>query len=369
VSVGYSNGDLRLSAVGTVAYTDGAGVWSFGHAFEGAGRRSLLLQDAYVFRVVNEPNAALTGGSYKLAVGGHDVGVLTNDAFSAVVGRVGGLPQTVPVHVTANDRDTGRRQVVNSAVADETDVDSPTGFSPLSAVAPLAVAQAAGGVLRSSPGRLTGTMCLGITFRERPRRPARFCNRYLSSAILDPAAGPLGNGVAFSAAIDVLDAVTLVDAFEGRTPHIRRLHANVDLQRGERLAFLRGVKAPRRVRPGRRVRLRVTVQHIRGGRTTRSYRVRIPRGIRPGVRALTLAGFDESSPDEELLELLLGDEFGDEQEDDAPGTLDDLIESIRSLARWDGVQMRLAGSRKRAFRDDDLLITGRARTVVRIMRR
>jgi hypothetical protein len=369
VSVGYSNGDLRLSAVGTVAYTDGAGVWSFGHAFEGAGARNLLLQDAYVFRVVNEPNAALTGGSYKLAVGGHDLGVLTNDAFSAVVGRVGGLPLTVPVQVTANDRDTGRQEILTTAVADETDVDNPTGFSPLSSVAPLAVAQAAGGVLRSSPGRLTGTMCVGIAFRERPKKRARFCNRYLSSAILDPEAGPLGNGVAFSAAIDVLDAVTLIETYEGRTPHLTRLHATVDLRRGEQLAFLRTVKAPRRVRAGRTVRLRVTVQRIRGGRMTRTYKVKIPRGIRPGRRTLTLTGFEDDSPDEDLLELLLGDEFGGEEGDDGPDTLDDLIDSIRSLGRWDGVRMRMAGSRRRAFRDEDLLITGRARTTVRIVRR
>jgi hypothetical protein len=369
VSVGYSNGDLRLSAVGTVAYTDGAGVWSFGHSFEGAGARSLLLQDAYVFKVVNEPNAALTGGSYKLAVGGHDLGMATNDAFSAVVGRVGGLPLTVPVQVTATDRDTGRQQVVNTAVADETDVDNPTGFSPLSSVAPLAVAQAAGSVLRSSPGRLTGTMCLGIAFRERPKRPARFCNRYLSSAILDPEAGPLGNGVAFSAAIDVLDAVTLVETFEGRTPHLTRLHATVDLRRGEQLAFLRRLKAPRRIRPGRTVRLRVALQRIRGGRMTRTYEVRIPRGIRPGRRTLTLTGFQEDSPDEDLLELLLGDELGGDEGDDGPDTLDDLITSIRSLRRWDGVRMRLAGNRRRAFRDLDLLIAGRARTTVRIVRR
>jgi hypothetical protein len=369
VSVAYSNGDLRLSAVGTVAYTDGDRVWSFGHSFESAGARSLLLQDAYVFKVVNEPNAALTGGSYKLAVGGHDLGTLTNDAFSAVVGRIGGLPQTVPVQVTANDRDTGRTEAVTTAVADETDVDNPTGFSPLSSVAPLAVAQAAGGVLRSSPGRLTGTMCLGITFRERPKKPARFCNRYLSSAIMDPTAGPLGNAVAFSAAIDTLDAVTLIETYEGRTPHVSGVKAHVDLRRGERLAFLRSVKAPRRVKPGRTVRLRVTVQRVRGGRMTRSYRLTIPRGIRPGRRTLTLAGVEEQSPDDELLELLLGEDLDEGMEDRAPARIDDLIESIHALGRWDGVQMRLAGRRRRAFRDDDLLITGRARTTVRIARR
>src|SRR3954447_8283768 len=157
VSAGYSSGDLRIGAIGTVTYTNGGRVWAFGHPFEAAGARSLLLQDAYVFKVVNDPNASLTGGSYKLAVAGHDVGTLTNDAFSAIVGQVGTLPTTTDVRVSAVDHDTGAQRFLQTAVADETDVDTPTGFTALGAVAPLAVAEAAGSVLRSSPGRLTGT--------------------------------------------------------------------------------------------------------------------------------------------------------------------------------------------------------------------
>jgi hypothetical protein len=368
VSVGYSTGDLRLGAVGTVAYTDADRVWSFGHSFESAGARNLLLQDAYVFRVVNEPNAALTGGSYKLAVGGHDVGTLTNDAFSAVVGRIGGLPATTPVRVFAEDRDTGVKRLLETSVADETDVDNPTGFSPLGAVAPLAVAQGAGSVLQSAPGRLTGTMCLTIRFRERMQNPARFCNRYLSASILDPAVGPLGNPIAFFAAIDTLDAIALIEAFEGRTPHVANVKASVDMRRGQRLGFLRRVRAPRRVTPGQRVRLRVTMQRVRGGNLTRSYRVRIPGGLRPGLRTLKLRGFEESSPDEQLLEMLLGGDF-EEEPDSGPARLADLIAGIESLGRWDGVELRLAGAERRAFRDEDLVITGRAETIVRIRRR
>ena len=120
-------------------------------------------------------------------------------------------------------------------------------------------------------------MCLRITFRERPKHPARFCNRYLSSAILAPDAGPLGNQVAFSAAIDSLDAISLIEAYEGRTPHVTNVSANINMRRGEQLAFLRSVKAPKRVRAGQRVRLRVKMQRVRGGNLTRSYRVRIPQ--------------------------------------------------------------------------------------------
>jgi hypothetical protein len=343
-------------------------VWAFGHSFESAGARSLLLQDAYVFKVVNDPNASLTGGSYKLSAAGHDLGTLTNDAFAAIVGRVGALPTTTDVRVAATDHDTGEHRFLQTAVADETDVDTPTGFTALGAVAPLAVAEAAGSVLRSSPGRLTGTMCLRITFRERPRNAARFCNRYLSSTILAPDAGPLGNAVAFSAALDTLDAISLIETYEGRTPHVTKVSANVDMRRGEQLAFLRRVKAPKRVRPGQRVRLRVTMQRVRDGNLTRTYRVRIPRGIKPGRRTLKLLGFEQSSPDEALLELLLGDEEFDEPSH-GPARLSDLIDGIESLGRWDGVRIQVRGHRRRAFKDGDLVITGRAQTRVRVVRR
>jgi hypothetical protein len=368
VSAGYSSGDLRVGAVGTVAYTDAGRVWAFGHSFESAGARSLLLQDAYVFKVVNEPNAALTGGSYKLATAGHDLGTLTNDAFAAIVGRVGTLPQTTDVGIAATDHDTGAARFVQTTVADETDVDTPTGFTALGAVAPLAVAEAAGSVLRSSPGRLTGSMCLRITFRERPRRPARFCNRYLSSTILAPDAGPLGNAVAFSAALDTLDAISLIEAYEGRTPHVTKVGANIDMRRGEQLAFLRRIRAPKRVRPGQRVRLRVTMQRVRDGNLTKTYRVRIPGGLKPGRRTLKLIGFRQSSPDEALLELLLGEEPGDEPSH-GPARLSDLIDEIESLGRWDGVRVRVKRREKRGFKDDDLVITGRAETRVRVVKR
>jgi hypothetical protein len=48
MGVGYADGDLSISAIGTVAYADEGRVWGFGHPFEGAGRRALLLQDAYL---------------------------------------------------------------------------------------------------------------------------------------------------------------------------------------------------------------------------------------------------------------------------------------------------------------------------------
>ena len=370
VSVGYSGGDLRLGAVGTVAYTDAGRVWSFGHSFEAAGARNLLLQDAYVYRVVNEPNAAFTGGSYKLAVAGHDVGTLSNDAFSAVVGTVGAMPRTTLVRAIGTDHDTGAQKTTETNVADETDVDNPTGFSPLGAVAPLAIAQATGGAMKSAPGRLTGRMCLRITFAERPNRPARFCNRYVSSGVFDPFLGPLGNPIAFAAATDASSAFSLIELYEGKTPHVSNVHAEIETRRGERVAFLRRVQAPRRVKPGQAITLRVTMQRLRGANFTKRYRVNVPGGIKPGRRTLRLRGFEQEFSEEDILAILFGlEEEGGGGIQDGPSRLNDLIESISALGQWDGVQLRMGGKTKRAFKDDDMLIVGRAETSVRVRRR
>ena len=96
VAVGLSGGDIEAGAVGTVTYVDGDTVWAFGHPLDAAGRRSLLLQDAYVYTVVNNPIDSEQVTSYKLAAPGHDLGTLTNDAPSAVVGRLGALPAALP---------------------------------------------------------------------------------------------------------------------------------------------------------------------------------------------------------------------------------------------------------------------------------
>jgi hypothetical protein len=370
VSVGYSGGDLKLGAVGTVAYTDAGRVWAFGHSFESAGARNLLLQDAYVFRVVNEPNAAFTGGSYKLAAAGHDVGTLSNDAFSAIVGTVGALPRTTTFRAIGTDTDTGVTKEVVTNIADETEVDNPTGFSPLGAIGPIAISQATGGAMQSSPGRLTGRMCLRITFADRPNRPARFCNRYVSSAVFDPFLGPLGNPIAFNAALDASSAFSLIEAFQGPVPYVSNVHSEVELRRGERVAFLRKVRAPRRVRSGqKRVRLRVTMQRLRGTTFTKTYRINLPGGLKRGMRTLRLSGFQDEMSEEDILALLFGIDLEEEEGAGGPARLNDLIDTISSLGRWDGVLQRIAGKRKRAFKDDDMLIVGRAETRIRVLKR
>jgi len=371
MSVGYSSGDIAVGAVGTVAYVDGDRVWGFGHPFENSGLRSLLLQDAYVYDVISNPNVGEDSGStYKLAAAGHTLGTISNDASAAVVGRSGRPPVTVPVRIFTEDEDTGERATLGARVADETDAGTPAGSSALTFVAPLALAQGASAILRSAPGRLSGTVCVRIALRER-KRPLRYCNRYVSaSAPADPEAGE--NLVAAGAAADALTALTELDDFKLHRLHVTEFAARVKLRRGLPQAFIRSVKMPRRVRRGQRVRVRLNLQVVRGPRITRSFRLRIPRSLRSGRRRVAFSGRDVDDPESDLFGALLETiTIGGDEEDDGAGdpgarSLEALARRVRAVARYDGVRVRIGGRRARAYRDADLRISGRGSATVRV---
>ena len=370
--VGYADGDLAVSAVGTVAYTDADRVWGFGHALDGVGARALLLQDAYVFRVINNPIAiGESAGSYKYAGTGHAIGTLTNDALDAVAGRVGGLPPTVPVRIVATDRDTGAKRTLETNVADESGVDDPIGSSLISFVAPLAVTQVAGTVLGGSPARLTGDACFTIKLRE-AKRPPRFCNRYVTDTTDELGAG---NAVASAASSDLFQALALIDSYKVRQLHVTGIDGSVALGRGLRQAFLRDIKLPRRAHAGRRVPATLVLQHVRGPLERRKVRVRLPRGLRPGRKRLVFTGTDVDGGEGdgllEFLDELLGEASSPGGDLGAPN-LRVVLAAIEDIARYDGVRVRRSGSESDpgtpAYRDPQLRISGEARATVRIVR-
>ena len=370
VAVGYSTGDVRTSAVGTVTYVDGDRVWVFGHQLEGVGRRALLLQDAYVFKIVNNPTAlGALASTYKLASSGHDLGTISSDGFSAVAGRTGALPHTVPVQVIARDLDTNAVTAINTAAADEAAVDLPSGGSWTSFVAPLAVSQAAAGLLGSTPSRLTGDMCAKIAIKELAK-PVRFCNRYVSVSAAQADDGSSLNAVLSGASNDLATAVSAIDAYTGTPPQVTGINVLLKVRRGADQAFIRSVKLPARVRPGQRVRARVSLQRVRGGTFVRNYTVRIPGDAARGSQRVRFVGQDADQGDDGFTTIIIGDE--DERDtggDPGPRTLKELEASIKGLARFDGVTARIGrGSRIEAFRDDQFRISGTADATTRVVR-
>jgi hypothetical protein len=369
VAVGYSNGDVRTSATGTVAYVDGDRIWIFGHELEGNGRRALLLQDAYVFRIINNPlQLGALASTYKLAASGHDLGTISSDGFSAVAGRIGALPHTVPITAIARDEDSGKVNTVTTNAADEAAVDLPSGGAWTSAIAPLAVAQSVSGVLGSTPSRLTGEMCARISLAE-VEKPLRFCNRYVSSSGGQSDDGGASNAVLSGAANDLGSALTTIDDYTGKPPRVTGVSVLLKVHRGADQAFMRSISLPKRVRPGQRVRVKVALQRVRGDKLTRTYTMRIPRDTRSGTQKVQLVGQDADQGENAFTTIILGDEDdGSEGGDPGATTLDELADQVKATARYDGVDLRIGRTRGEAFRDKDFRVSGQAETTVVVRR-
>ena len=208
--------------------------------------------------------------SYKLAAPGHDLGTLTNDAPSAVVGRLGALPQRFPLRVVGHATWTPAASVhENVEIADETVAGQPTGSSSLTQVGPVAVAQAAYDILRGSPARQSGEMCVRITIRER-KAPLRFCNTYVGGS-------PSRRPRRWSPTSPPPPAS--LDAYNFGTLHVTGAAVNLKLRRELRQAYLLAASAPTRVRRGSDVKVRILAQRVRGARFTQDRQG--PRPARP----------------------------------------------------------------------------------------
>jgi hypothetical protein len=366
VSVGLTSGDILLGALGTVAYVDGAKVWVYGHEFDGAGRRSLFLQDAYIHTVVSNPIAVPDASTYKLGSPGNDLGTVTSDGPAAVVGISGAPPPSVTLRVTARDLDTARIVSSVTHVADEADVGLPTGASSLGMTASAAVAEAAAEVLDGAPARQTAELCVKAALREFPT-PLLVCFRYAID-------GPTQNGLAGAAANDVASAVALLDSYRFGPLHVTAIEVGLRVRRGLRQAFIVGASGPRETRRGRTIRLRLRLRHTGSGQTTtRIVRLRVPSTAPTGLRTVRLIGTPADAgvePSDVGGDVVIAFEGGSGRNDDpvGPRSLRELRAMFEGLARYDGVTARIADDERHILRDPRLRVSGEARVLLQIRR-
>jgi hypothetical protein len=356
VAASDSTGSVPVGAIGTVTYRNGATVYAFGHELDAAGRRSLLLQDAYVYYVVANPLI----GSYKLAVPGHIVGTLTSDTPGGVVGIVGAPPRTIPVTVTAHDLDTGNALTLSSFVADETDVGLPLGTSLVDVVAPMQVAQAASEVYNGAPANESGHMCFTVRLRE-IRAPLRFCNRYVGTTT-SGGYGQLPPELALATSGDVTSALGLLDHERFAALHVTSIDAQVYADRGLDEATIVRANAQPRVNAGQRVVVHLLVRLYRGPLRRLSFTVRIPRSAKKGLLLATLSGGGSPAGSAQDFASALAQIFG-AGTGPVPGSQSGSLVALRhrfvGIGRYDGLQIKF-GRRmpSDAYRNPSLLIKG-----------
>ena len=356
-----SAGDVSIGAVGTVAYRDGNAIYAFGHSLDALGRRSLFMQDAYVFSIIGNPVGVpdLGAQTYKLtSSGGHVLGAITNDTLSAISGTLGKGPASIPLRVTARGGG-GAPVALDSLLADERSLGYGAG---LSFVAPLATQSALDRLLDDFE---PVTLRLCMRFRvSQLRRPMGFCNSYF-----DP----------FAALSVVAEAGSLVESFDLAPLGIRSVAVSAAAKRGVVDDVIVGAKGPRRVRAGEPIRVRVALRRRGGGPRTIGVRVPVPRDLSPGRRTLVIEGNGFSLGEEEILiEIVDGLSRGGPTASAAPvarvaqsepRSVRDLARQVAALATPQGITARFREREPRlVLRSGDVRFDGRAKLEVKVLR-
>jgi len=359
VTASLSTGDISVGAVGTVAYRDGDQVFAFGHSLDGLGRRALFMQDAYVFGVINNPIGVpdLGAATYKLtSSGGHAIGAITNDTFSAIAGKVGPRPASIPLRVTARLHGSDKRETLESLLADERKLGLGAGIG---LIAPLAASTALDRLLGSfEPVALA--VCVRFRVREL-RKPIGFCNPYFDS---------------FTPLRDIGEAASRVDAFNLAPLHIRGAAVSLEASRDFADDVVVGARGPDRVRAGSTVPVRVALRRRGGGGRSVTIRVPIPAGLRPGERTLVIEGNGFPAEEEgDLLVDLLGkrtDGGGSATARAAaaePRSPKSLARAVAALHRPLGIAVHFRRRAPRVvLRSNEVRFDGRAKISLRVVR-
>ena len=95
VGVSFLTGDMELGATGTVTHIDGDRVYAFGHPMYNLGPTEFPMTRAYVYTVL--PSLA---SSFKLSTTGEVIGTFLQDRATAIAGRLGPGPRTIPITLT-----------------------------------------------------------------------------------------------------------------------------------------------------------------------------------------------------------------------------------------------------------------------------
>lgn len=305
ISISLVEGDLDLSATGTITHIDQDRVYAFGHPFYNLGPTQFPMRKAYVYSVF--PSLYQ---SWKISVPAEDpVGTMDQDRTTAIAGRLGRAPRMIPVEVELATSRGQERRFSFRMVDDEL-------FSPVLAFVSLAsVLQGNERAFGTSTIRVSGRITLSggrevqvddLFAQEQPAQQA--------AALV---AAPL--------------AYLMSNDFERVT--VDRLHVTVSSLETIQTASLQRAWIERSgpIRAGSVVPLRVLLRTYRGETRSETIPVTIPASAPPGPYSILVT----DGP------ALAAIEQREMRQPFVPKDLDQLVRAINGLRRNNHLYARL----------------------------
>ena len=304
VGLSLIEGDMDLSATGTITHIDDGRVYAFGHPFYNLGPTQFPMKKAYVYSVF--PSLYQ---SWKISAAGESVGTIDQDRVTAIAGRLGVTPRMIPVQVNLRTSRGQERKFAFRMVDDEL-------FSPVLAYVALA------SVLQSNE-RAFGTSTvrvdarLSLTGKPDVRVVDLFTQEQPAMQAAALVAAPL--------------AYLMSNDFERVS--VDGLQVDVSSDETIQSATLERAWLERTgpVRPGSTIPLKILLRTYRGEAVTQTIPVSIPTAAPRGTYTLLVS-------DGQALTAL---EQREMRQQFAPRDLDQLIRAINALRHNNHVYARL----------------------------
>ena len=268
-------GDLDVTAIGTVTYVKDDVVLAFGHPMSSLGTTDLPLVAAHVHGVM--PSAYV---SFKFASAGQTLGHFTEDRPWCLGGRLGGEPKLIETSLRITDADRGVARAYGLRVIRNRSLTS------------LLLTAALAGAVRSVGPPTEGTTRVrfsidaeGLPRMERENTYAMEGRGGLLRLLLGPMAGVESATQELSQILDVLQNSEFGEA------SLNRVEVGVELSKRRRVARLEEVYIPRHsVEAGDQVEAAIVLRTANGGVVTRRETIEIPATCPPGRVRVGVAG-------------------------------------------------------------------------------
>lgn len=264
IAVSLMQGDVDVTAIGTVTYRRGDKILAFGHPFLQIGPTEYPASTAYIHDVFSS-----TTRSYKMGSPIKTVATIQQDQPFAVGGLVHRLPHMIPLTVHVTDRNTGRRhdfhmQMVNHPVLTPGLVVSGT--------------QEVVDRLRAFPGDAMATVKMTVYPEGMP--PITRTN-----TVFDP--GSIGT----ASTGDVLEAMALLSRNPFQPILIKKVDIAVDIHNGHNTANVERAWIEKdKVEPGETITIQAVIKPYMGRPETRTLKVKIPENSPNGQAQVVVFG-------------------------------------------------------------------------------
>ncbi len=255
INVALIQGDMVLSAAGTVTYIDGETIYAFGHRFLSSGPTQMPFLRSSVIAVVPNLN-----NSFKISASGEPLGVMDRDRSTGISGRLGGQADMLPLDITllsGGDQRQYRMRLVNDR--------SLSAF--LLQMALFSAVDTTQRQVGASSYRVSGSVDLGSGVT-----PLRLDNMF---------SGSTGVPLQLATATAIPLAYLMESDLETLSP--RRITLRIEaIDEEKSLEVDRGWANRTRVRPGEVLELAAALRDPKGAEQIHRVRFTVPPGLAPG---------------------------------------------------------------------------------------